>query len=324
MKAAAKIFPTLYKQSSTGKAAMWCILASEEKDGAAISTTFGYVDGKQQTTTVKVKEGKNLGKANATTPYEQAKAEAESKWKKQLDKGYVESLAGVKQAKAERISPMLAHSYDDYAHKVVWPCHYQPKLDGVRCLAYRIDGKIALMSRQGKPFKSMGHIAAEVESLISENETCVLDGELYVHGEEFQELIHLIKRDEPAEGSEKIEYHVYDMYDPADLSLTFAERHAKLRYKMQLLGNSSKIKPVKTAMLRESELLSVPKAWAKVHGYEGIMLRNAGAVYRPGHRSQDLLKVKEFQDKEYEIVGGYENKVKAEKPAKIEDRRAHV
>ena len=31
-------------------------------------------------------------------------------------------------------------------------------------------------------------------------------------------------------------------------------------------------------------------------------------IYKLGHRSYDLLKVKDFQDAEFEIIGGYENK----------------
>ena len=41
-------------------------------------------------------------------------------------------------------------------------------------------------------------------------------------------------------------------------------------------------------------------------GYEGIMFRNEGANYLPHYRSKHLQKYKEFQDDEFEIVGGKE------------------
>jgi DNA ligase-1 len=37
-------------------------------------------------------------------------------------------------------------------------------------------------------------------------------------------------------------------------------------------------------------------------GYEGMMLRSPNSEYLWGYRSNDLLKVKEFQDSEFEIV----------------------
>ena len=70
----------------------------------------------------------------------------------------------------------------------------------------------------------------------------------------------------------------------------------------------NKIKLVKTELLKSIDNLDDNKKWVKENGYEGIMLRNADAIYKLGQRSTDLLKVKEFIDEEFEIVDGYENK----------------
>ena len=75
-----KTFPTLYKKASTGKMWSWQISVN----GAAIIETWGEIGGKQQSTSDTIKEGKNLGRANATTPEEQALLEAEAKWTKKL------------------------------------------------------------------------------------------------------------------------------------------------------------------------------------------------------------------------------------------------
>ena len=82
-----------------------------------------------------------------------------------------------------------------------------------RCLAYRQNNQPVLISRSGKQFKSLPHLVEQLNILLPKNKGYVFDGELYVHGEEFQELIHLIKRDEPHENSHRIEYHIYDMYN---------------------------------------------------------------------------------------------------------------
>src|SRR5688572_2152141 len=103
-----KRFPKLYKTSSRGSEQEWEIVVNETEDGIGEYTTyFGQVDGQIQTTTVKVLTGKNIGRANETSPYEQACREAESKWKKQLDKGYSEQRGGASMAR----KPMLAQSY---------------------------------------------------------------------------------------------------------------------------------------------------------------------------------------------------------------------
>lgn len=73
-----KNFPTLYKKSSTGKIQQWNIAVL----GSTIITTHGQFQGKLQTTEDTIKEGKNLGKANATTKEEQALAEAQLEMKR--------------------------------------------------------------------------------------------------------------------------------------------------------------------------------------------------------------------------------------------------
>lgn len=134
--------PTLYKKSSTGKISEWNIYVEEQCNGfATINTIHGYMDGKKQHDEKLIEVGKNIGKENATTPLEQARSEADSKWKKQLDKGYVESLEDV-----DKIIylPMLAHSYDKRGKDIKYPCIAQRKFDG--CLDY---DSVVILKSQG-------------------------------------------------------------------------------------------------------------------------------------------------------------------------------
>lgn len=124
------LLPKLYKTSSTKKELEWLIgVIPHEDNTATIRTIHGQVNGQLQTTDLLISKGKNIGKANETTPYEQAAFEAESKWKKQQDKNYSEQRGG----KSKSLSPMLAHTYEDQLHKVTFPSFIQPKLDG--CVA---------------------------------------------------------------------------------------------------------------------------------------------------------------------------------------------
>ena len=68
--------PTLYAKSSTGKSMQWSIEVEETMGGGLIRTRHGYEGGKIQVNEKTITVGKNIGKANATTPLQQAIAEA--------------------------------------------------------------------------------------------------------------------------------------------------------------------------------------------------------------------------------------------------------
>ena len=92
MRELVKTYPKLFKKTSTGAIQEWSICVVMMNNIATIVANYGQVNGKIQESTEQVLEGKNVGKANATTAIEQALAQAESTWKKQLKKGYVENI----------------------------------------------------------------------------------------------------------------------------------------------------------------------------------------------------------------------------------------
>ena len=109
-------FPTLYGLSTKNVKKVWsCRVEAAGLSGpmgqdseAHIIITHGLLGGKQQTTTRRVTQGKNVGRANATTPWTQAVAEATSKWQAYQDKKhYRPSLEALSQMATSR-SPMLA------------------------------------------------------------------------------------------------------------------------------------------------------------------------------------------------------------------------
>jgi DNA ligase-1 len=231
--------------------------------------------------------GKNLGRANQTTPEEQARKEVEALFLKQKDKGY--RLSG--EESPALLLPMLAHPYDKYAKYVQFPAYVQPKLDGVRCL---FNGK-TFWSRQGKAF-----LPQVVEHLHCDTQGLVLDGELMLPHEEFsfQQTIEAIKKFRP-ERSPLLVYFVYDVVLPA---ASFAERLALLTEWVASLDAAKRVRPVSTLPVADSEELLFQHGAFTQAGFEGTMIRNTGGLYLIGHRSQDLLKYKDFQDAEYPIV----------------------
>lgn len=310
-------FPTLYKLASTGKVVQqWTISV----DDATITTTYGQVGGTMQTTSDTVTEGKNQGKKNATTPAQQAVAEAKAKWEKQRKKGYVEDLAAATAGKFDDVIeggvvPMLAKTFDEHGHKLVYPVAVQPKLDGHRCVAVievavlesmppQPQATVTLWTRTRKRIKSMPHIEAELKSVVEVamvNEPTmpshfVLDGELYSHShrDRFEELTSLIRPDEPRPGHDVVEYHVYDVVGDAG----FLQRFKRLEH---LFATCKHVHLVKTVHCVDEAAVAHNYDHFKRLGYEGAMVRSLDRGY-DHKRSDALLKMKDFVDAEFKVV----------------------
>ena len=302
-------FKTLYKRTSTGKTEQWRIWTEEN----TIYTEHGQVGGKLQLTQDVIKEGKNLGKANATTAVEQARAEAAAKWTKQKErKGYVEDADRAQAGETDQeggIAPMLAHTFADHGDKLRYPLYAQPKLDGIRCIAMVTDTGVTLWSRTRKQILSVNHIAEAVAAIGLKPGT-VLDGELYNHDlkADFEKIVSVVRKNTPAplEVASKIQYHIYDI--PSDTG-GFADRLNRLQAIQNIVGRDGALRVVHTLPIKdEEELLAYMKA-SLLMGFEGCMARSATTRYE-NKRSYSLLKLKEFQDSEYPIVGVEEGRGK--------------
>lgn len=295
-----KIFPKLCEQSSTGKVKHWSIevMGSPLASVTKIRVKYGTDNSKVRVSDKDISKGKNIGRSNETTPYEQALLEAEATWKKKLDKGYVENLADISK---EVLLPMLAHTFQKRGHDITYPCYCQPKLDGVRCLAKKIDDKtIKYYSRAGKEFTTLEHLTPNLLKLMQVDQ--VLDGEIYSHDYTFQQAISYLKKLRPE--SKTLEYHVFDL---VDTNMTFERRYIELRYIFHLQEKNSLIHLLNIDRI-DSKILVPPMHNRYVkQGYEGLILRNEDGMYKLKGRSKDLQKYKEFQDEEFEIVGGQES-----------------
>jgi DNA ligase-1 len=303
-------WPTLYKMTSTGAIQMWNIrVETYDHPAWQYIITHGQYGGKLQETSTIVATGKNKGRTNETGIWEQCCKEADSLWTKQKDrKGYTETIP-----KEKPLRPMLAKSYDKDGHHIKFPCYIQPKLDGIRCLAKRTKKGVDLISRQGKVFKSLPHIEKQ---LMWMDVGTILDGELYVHGEEFQEIISAVKRDTPSKKSGKVEYHVYDMIDNNNYANRIQWLIDRLPRKLSTFITQIRGIRLKSIYVVETyTAINNKEIWHKhklftQDGYEGAIVRNAFGKYKINGRSSDLQKVKKFIDMEFEIIGAEENKGK--------------
>jgi DNA ligase-1 len=287
--------PKLFKISSTGAQQEWEISTEEN----TIVTRWGKVGGKIQETQDVIKEGKNQGRSNETTAKQQAESEATSQWEKKLKSGYVKSLDSAEAGEVDDvieggILPMLAKRFDEQGDKVVYPAFAQPKFDGHRCIAM-VDkkGVCTLWSRTRKPITGLPHIIKAIEN--SGVKDIVLDGELYNHDykSNFEELTSFIRNPEPKEGHEVVEYHIYDIAGNGSFRWRNGQLDSIVRYKPLVRVETKEVD-------NEDELIEFFEECLR-KGYEGAMVRNAAGLY-VNKRSTDLLKIKEFQDAEFEIV----------------------
>jgi DNA ligase-1 len=162
--------PTLYKRTATGAVQQWTIETGAPSGEASILTTHGQVGGAQQTTRDIIRSGKNKGRANETTPLEQAEAEALAKHTKKKEReGYVEDLARAQAGETDQeggIAPMLAKPLEEVEKSLHFPMDAQAKHDGQRVIAVIEDGVCTLWSRKRKRLISLPHIVRAWEELL--------------------------------------------------------------------------------------------------------------------------------------------------------------
>jgi DNA ligase-1 len=286
--------PTLYSRTALGQIAEWTI----EFDGADYRTHEGIVGGIITTSAWTRCVGKNAGRANATTPEQQAEREARAKWKKKCEKGHHER---VEEVDTELFfEPQLAHKWKDYSDEVKWPVACQAKLDGSRLIVHAGGA----FSRTGKPVPVVPHILEGLAPIFAQYPNLVLDGELYndkyVH--DFDALMSLARKTKPTEeelvqSRAELEYWVYDCCLRDQPDMPFSERTAFLR-KLKL---PAAVRLLQTDIARNQAELDAFYEQYLAAGYEGQMIRRLDSPYQHT-RTRDLLKRKTFTDSEYQIV----------------------
>ncbi len=276
---------TLYKRAANGTIQFWSI----DTDGEQIIIKFGKLGGQTQTVNEDVPYGKG-GRDLA----DQIESRINSRIKRKLDMGYLDTLDKVKAQKKVLNQlglplPMLAQKIKDVKNIDYRNSFIQYKYDGHRCLITKRDGKMIAYSRAGSLIETIPEILASIDI----EEGVILDGELYLHGKMLNQIGSLIKRYQ--EGTKQLVYHCYDVM----LAVEY-----ELRYKF-------------ISALPQNERFIIAPTWANISesdipqllddsiaaGYEGLILRQPDYSYEDNKRSKGLVKIKRFDDDEFEIVG---------------------
>lgn len=298
-----KMFPTLYKRTNTGAVQQHVIRV----EGAKIFTQYGHLHGALQQTMDEIKAGKNVGKKNATTAEEQALLEAEAKWRKKIQReGYVEDLQRAKAGQTDAeggLAPMLAQPLDVARKHVGEAFDAQRKYNGLRCIVVVEDGQVGLWSRKRERILGVPHIESTYEDIFEgQRGRYVFDGELYHHGWSLQTIGGFVrKKSEVKPGYEELVHHVYDYPSYAG---PWKLRNEGLINFFNMMGDHPALALVDTYRVNGglTELKVLHDRWV-AEGYEGAIIRNLEGLYTPGKRSYDLVKMKEFDEAEYTIIG---------------------
>lgn len=325
---------TVYKLDSKDKKRQWSIEVVGYEDKAVIVIESGLVGKKLVTQTIGITEGKNLGKANATTPYTQAVSEAKAKLELQLRSGYVENLEEVKESGTLRSgikSPMLAQKHDPTGKQkgsktlekmklLGKKIHVQPKYDGNRCIISikpnesLTDAIVVMYTRKGDVMPvQLQHIITELkghygaayfaDGFSPDTPEWVLDGELFSTEMSFNELNGHLKRKDSQDpiALAKIKYHLYDLMldKPYDVRYNHLKNFLSETYSDESVKYVELIPSYEVEATDENIKEKLEEFLAE--GHEGLMIRTLDSPYE-NKRSWSLCKVKLFEDFEAKLI----------------------
>ena len=269
--------PRLYKFIKTGKIQICDISVS----GAVVSTTFGQLDGKLQTSTDTCSP-KNVGRANSTTAEQQAILEAQSKFAKKVKSGYSQELTSTPTVQL----PQKVKTYQDNKHLVSYPCYATPKYNGLNGTYWLLPDKtLKLTSRGGDELPPIPHLEPTILKMMEHFKTTCINGELYISGESLQNIPSAVKK--PKELSKSL------VFIPFELPLV----SAPYKDKVALL-----IKYIPIVHITREEMLEEFYTATVGAGYEGIVIYNTDSIYQFNQRSSTVLKYKPVADAEYKIL----------------------
>lgn len=252
--------------------------------------------------------------------------------KEKLDKGYRiieknpeeyteselnEILGSVVTGQNGVCKPMLAKQADKIVSTKIFDKEWlaSRKIDGLRCLIYMGEDNELHTTSRG----AMNYDGAMTEILMhpklikcfKNHPGLVMDGEVYHHGYTLQQLNSIARTQKVAKDLEVLQFYWYDI---ADINKTFKERlklMMEIRNELQL-----QFQPNYEFQIEDLRIQFVPhvkvSGWdnmMKLHndyveeGWEGLVIRDPDKKYRPNGRTNDMIKIKVYQDACFKTIG---------------------
>lgn len=210
------------------------------------------------------------------------------------------------------VKPMLATPEtqpETVAQRVGPELWIEDKFDGIRAQAHRMEGRVALFSRDLKEITAQfPEVVAALERLPGE---LILDGELLAHQNgtalpffELQKRLGRKSLTEKILASVPVALFAFDLlYQDGEplLDHPFRERRARLEMLPQLPGFYVSPLRVRTTGDLETEF-----AIAKARANEGLMVKHPESPYTPGRRGMSWIKYKKALEPLDVVVTGVE------------------
>lgn len=322
-----KLLKRLVSRDSKGKIRLVTIDLNWNEDCYIIQRITGQYGGKS---TYQPEINISKGKAGRTVT-EQAVLEFNSRVKKYLDKGYKEipedvtdineeilnDLVGVDKTNQDGVlKPMLAKQADKVATKVFDKEFYASrKINGVRCLMYFKDGEIRTASRGSVNYDlAIFHIIShpKLEKFFENHPNAILDGEIYKHGMTLNQISGICRTQATVSDGKDLQFYWYDI---VDTMAPFDDRYqTMLNWRDEL--ELADFDPYRQYSPTELAIQFVPQelvsGWFNMktmhdrfvkEGFEGLVIRSLTDVYGPGKRSNAMIKIKEYFDSTFKVIG---------------------
>ena len=206
----------------------------------------------------------------------------------------------------ERLKPMLARLADGPFTHSDWL--FEPKLDGIRAVAYICQGEVILRTRAGNDVTS--EFPWLVDALEAQpHEAMVLDGEIVALDDAGLPNFSLLQRvrgdhsralGQGHASASTLLYYVFDLLHLNGASLMPSPLYERKNWLKRTVVPSEQIRLVEHVEVEGTAFFE----GASRLGLEGMVAKRANSPYEPGLRSRNWLKVKAMQSQEF-VIGGY-------------------
>ncbi len=292
-----------------------------------VTSEYGFLNMKTtRSAPTRITSGKNLNKSNATNVLTQAMSECTSKYNLKIRAGFSVSVANIVQedkTDADKTIavpfPMALAVYKNQKNKITYPVYVQPKLDGVRMLALlNSNGEVYLSSRRHKEIPGFANLKQELKKILKPG--LILDGELYSHGMNLQDISGIVRSESNQENKTQLQFYVFDCFCAQETKGLAIKPDSTLEARITYLDRLVSSLRLETIVMTETQIAATEDQANEFYfkkideGYEGIVYKNTNRPYEFSFnrekRSLFNLKRKKAFDAEFKIVGYTQGKGK--------------
>jgi len=230
--------------------------------------------------------------------------------KKDLDCGL-----GVKSV--NKVFPKLIRQFDvqlaqPAKHgKIEFPCLVEQKLDGIRCIAFVVNGNVSYYSRNGKELENFDGFSSDL-LILADGKNRVFDGEVIGASleESFEGVTTQFKRKKNVQ-ADNLKYYLFDVLSHDEFlkqtcTMTQSHRTELLTdlFKTYLDNEKAqfKIRCVDGVVASSEKAMTRFYEKCVASGYEGVIVKNVDAMYTY-KRDACWTKIKPVETLDLEIVG---------------------